>query len=47
MTDQKPDDEQAQFIWRKKPKGLDKLFMKKEDRRKIKSGRYLHFLVYS
>lgn len=47
MADQEPGDEQAQFIWNKKSRSLDKLFMKKEDRRKIKSGRYLHFLVYS
>lgn len=47
MADQKPGGEQAQFIWRKAPRSLDKLFMKKEDRRKLKSGRYLHVLVYS
>lgn len=47
MADQKPGDEQAQFIWSKKPKGLAKLFMKKADRRKLQSGRHLHFLVYS
>lgn len=47
MPDQKSGDEQAQFVWHKKPRGLDKLLMKKEDRRNLKSGRYLHFLVYS
>lgn len=47
MDDPKSGDEQAQFIWRKKVRGLDKLFLNKEDRKKLKSGRYLHFLVYS
>ena len=47
MTDQQSGDEQAQFAWSNEPKGLAKLFLGKEKRQDLASGRNLRVSVFS